>query len=110
MTRLSPKWIGGCAISLRWSVPAPRADASPDSAAAGSGPLSASLVGAVPASDPFSDRNALSVKRFAELYAELDETTKTGEKVDALAAYFATTGTDPRRLPPSRRRAPSACA
>jgi DNA ligase-1 len=31
------------------------------------------------------------VKRFAELYAELDETTKTGEKVDALAAYFAHT-------------------
>lgn len=28
------------------------------------------------------------MKRFAELYAELDETTKTGEKVDALAAYF----------------------
>jgi len=31
------------------------------------------------------------VKRFAELYAALDETTKTGEKVDALAAYFART-------------------
>jgi DNA ligase-1 len=29
------------------------------------------------------------VKAFAALYAELDETTKTGEKVDALAAYFA---------------------
>jgi DNA ligase 1 len=33
------------------------------------------------------------VKRFAQLYAALDETTKTGEKVDALAAYFA-------RVPP----------
>jgi DNA ligase-1 len=33
------------------------------------------------------------VKSFAALYAELDETTKTGEKVDALAAYFA--GTPP---------------
>jgi DNA ligase-1 len=31
------------------------------------------------------------VKSFAALYAELDETTKTGEKVDALAAYFAST-------------------
>ena len=31
------------------------------------------------------------MKRFAELYAELDETTRTGEKVDALAAYFAHT-------------------
>ena len=31
------------------------------------------------------------MKRFAELYAELDETTKTGEKVDALAAYLART-------------------
>jgi DNA ligase-1 len=29
------------------------------------------------------------VKAFAELYAALDETTKTGEKVDALARYFA---------------------
>jgi len=34
------------------------------------------------------------VKAFAALYAELDETTKTGEKVDALAAYFA--GTPPQ--------------
>ena len=31
------------------------------------------------------------MKSFAALYAELDETTKTGEKVDALAAYFAST-------------------
>ncbi|HEX2076445.1 MAG TPA: ATP-dependent DNA ligase [Longimicrobium sp.] len=31
------------------------------------------------------------MKSFAALYAELDETTKTGEKVDALAAYFART-------------------
>ncbi|HEU4883428.1 MAG TPA: ATP-dependent DNA ligase [Longimicrobium sp.] len=31
------------------------------------------------------------MKAFAALYAELDETTKTGEKVDALAAYFAST-------------------
>src|SRR5215213_2930056 len=30
-----------------------------------------------------------AVKAFAELYAALDETTKTGEKVDALARYFA---------------------
>jgi len=29
------------------------------------------------------------VKAFAELYETLDETTKTGEKVDALARYFA---------------------
>ena len=29
------------------------------------------------------------MKAFAELYAALDETTKTGEKVDALARYFA---------------------
>jgi DNA ligase-1 len=29
------------------------------------------------------------VKAFAELYAALDETTKTGEKVDALVRYFA---------------------
>jgi DNA ligase-1 len=29
------------------------------------------------------------VKAFAELYSALDETTKTGEKVDALARYFA---------------------
>jgi DNA ligase-1 len=29
------------------------------------------------------------LKDFAALYAELDETTKTGEKVDALARYFA---------------------
>ena len=29
------------------------------------------------------------MRRFAALYAELDETTKTGAKVDALAAYFA---------------------
>jgi DNA ligase 1 len=29
------------------------------------------------------------VKAFAQLYAALDETTKTGEKVDALARYFA---------------------
>ncbi|MBB4639111.1 ATP-dependent DNA ligase [Longimicrobium terrae] len=29
------------------------------------------------------------MKAFAALYAELDETTKTGEKVDALARYFA---------------------
>jgi DNA ligase-1 len=29
------------------------------------------------------------VREFARLYAELDETTKTGEKVDAMARYFA---------------------
>jgi len=29
------------------------------------------------------------MKAFAELYAALDETTRTGEKVDALARYFA---------------------
>ena len=29
------------------------------------------------------------MRAFAELYAALDETTKTGEKVDALARYFA---------------------
>jgi DNA ligase 1 len=39
----------------------------------------------------FSPSPCRPVKRFAELYAELDETTKTGEKVDALAAYFART-------------------
>lgn len=33
------------------------------------------------------------MKAFAALYAELDETTKTGEKVDALVRYFA-------RVPP----------
>ncbi|HYW09358.1 MAG TPA: ATP-dependent DNA ligase, partial [Longimicrobium sp.] len=32
---------------------------------------------------------AHAVREFARLYAELDETTRTGEKVDALARYFA---------------------
>jgi DNA ligase-1 len=40
---------------------------------------------------PVTCPRSRSVKSFAALYAELDETTKTGEKVDALAAYFAST-------------------
>ncbi len=58
------------------------------------------------------------MKAFAELYAELDETTRTGEKVDALARYFASAapedaawavhfliGRRPKRLVPARRLA-----
>ena len=48
----------------------------------------------MPAHDPrplYPVPHTLSVKSFAALYAELDETTRTGEKVDALAAYFAST-------------------
>ncbi|HEU4451931.1 MAG TPA: ATP-dependent DNA ligase [Longimicrobium sp.] len=58
------------------------------------------------------------MKAFAELYAALDETTKTGEKVDALARYFASVpaedaawavhfliGRRPKRLVGARRLA-----
>ncbi|HEX8831924.1 MAG TPA: ATP-dependent DNA ligase [Longimicrobium sp.] len=58
------------------------------------------------------------MKAFAELYAELDETTRTNEKVDALARYFASAapedaawavhfliGRRPKRLVPARRLA-----
>ena len=58
------------------------------------------------------------MKSFAALYAELDETTRIGEKVDALAAYFASTppedaawavhflsGRRPRRLVGARKLA-----
>jgi DNA ligase-1 len=58
------------------------------------------------------------MRAFAELYAELDETTRTGEKVDALARYFASAapedaawavhfliGRRPKRLVPARRLA-----
>lgn len=58
------------------------------------------------------------MKAFAELYAALDETTRTGEKVDALARYFAAvppadaawavhflSGRRPKRLVGARRLA-----
>jgi DNA ligase-1 len=58
------------------------------------------------------------VKAFARLYTELDETTKTGEKTDAMARYFAAadpadaawavhflSGGRPKRLVPVRRLA-----
>jgi DNA ligase-1 len=58
------------------------------------------------------------VRDFAALYAELDETTRTNEKVDALARYFAAAapedaawavhfliGRRPKRLVPARRLA-----
>ena len=58
------------------------------------------------------------MRAFAELYAELDETTRTNEKVDALARYFASAaaedaawavhfliGRRPKRLVPARRLA-----
>jgi DNA ligase-1 len=58
------------------------------------------------------------MKAFAELYAALDETTRTNEKVDALARYFAAAppedaawavhfliGRRPKRLVPARRLA-----
>src|SRR4051812_39720029 len=34
-------------------------------------------------------RGGVGVKRFARLFADLDETTKTNEKVDAMVRYFA---------------------
>jgi DNA ligase 1 len=56
------------------------------------------------------------MKQFAELYALLDETTKTGEKVAAMAGYFASappgdaawavyflSGRKPRQLVPNRK-------
>src|SRR2546423_424137 len=43
----------------------------------------------LPKRTPALPHSRTSVKAFAELYAALDETTKTGEKVDALARYFA---------------------
>ncbi len=59
-----------------------------------------------------------AMRAFAELYAELDETTRTSEKVDALARYFASAaaedaawavhfliGRRPKRLVPARRLA-----
>jgi DNA ligase-1 len=58
------------------------------------------------------------VREFARLFAELDETTRTGEKVDAMARYFATadpadaawavhflSGNRPKRLIAARRLA-----
>jgi DNA ligase-1 len=58
------------------------------------------------------------VKDFAALFAELDETTRTGEKVDAMACYFShadpadaawavhfLSGNRPKRLVPVRRLA-----
>jgi DNA ligase-1 len=58
------------------------------------------------------------VKDFAALFAELDETTRTGEKVDAMARYFSRadpadaawavhflSGNRPKRLVPVRRLA-----
>ena len=41
------------------------------------------------------------MKAFAELYAALDETTKTNEKVAALTRYFAS-GRPPMRPGPLR--------
>ena len=56
------------------------------------------------------------MKAFADLYAALDETTRTGEKVAALARYFAAappadaawavyflSGRKPRQAVPSKR-------
>ena len=41
------------------------------------------------------------MKRFADLYAALDETTKTSTKVDAIAAYLAAAPPEAPLLPPA---------
>lgn len=40
------------------------------------------------------------MRAFARLFTALDETTRTGEKVGAMAAYF--TSAPPPRTPPGR--------
>ena len=57
------------------------------------------------------------MRRFARLFAELDETTRTGEKVEAMARYFGAaeaedaawavhflSGGRPKRLVPARHQ------
>ena len=49
--------------------------------------------------DGSGETPAAAMKAFADLYAALDETTATSEKVAALAAYFRTA---PPATPPGR--------